>query len=67
MASVSKTATAWEALENAGITGICDVATLPESATAHIVVSCKMSVAGQPDWISSCCGASRMRPGTGST
>lgn len=53
MASVSKTATAWEALENAGITGIRDVATLPESASAHIVVSCKMSVAGQPDWIAS--------------
>ncbi|MGD9924541.1 MAG: UbiD family decarboxylase [Pseudorhodoplanes sp.] len=53
MASVSKTATAWEALENAGITGIRDVATLPESASAHIVVSCKMSVAGQPDWICS--------------
>jgi 4-hydroxy-3-polyprenylbenzoate decarboxylase len=53
MASVSKTATAWEALENAGITGIRDVATLPESGSAHIVVSCKMSVAGQPDWICS--------------
>lgn len=53
MASVSKTATAWEALENAGITGIRDVATLPESASAHIVVSCRMSVAGQPDWIAS--------------
>jgi UbiD family decarboxylase len=53
MASVSKTATAWEALENAGITGIRDVATLPESGSAHIVVSCKMSVAGPPDWICS--------------
>src|SRR6185369_11904502 len=31
LASVSKTATAWEAMENAGITGIRDVATLPES------------------------------------
>lgn len=53
LASVSKTATAWEAMENAGITGIRDVATLPESGSAHIVVSCKMSVAGQPDWICS--------------
>lgn len=53
IAAVSKTATAWEALETAGITGIRDVATLPESASAHIVVSCRMSVAGQPDWISS--------------
>jgi 4-hydroxy-3-polyprenylbenzoate decarboxylase len=53
MAAVSKTATAWEALESAGITGIRDVATLPESGSAHIVVSCKMSVAGQPDWICS--------------
>jgi 4-hydroxy-3-polyprenylbenzoate decarboxylase len=53
MASVSKTASAWEALESAGITGIRDVATLPESCTAHIVVSCRMSVAGQPDWIAS--------------
>lgn len=53
MSSVAKTASAWEALENAGITGIRDVATLPESCSAHIVVSCRMSVAGQPDWISS--------------
>lgn len=53
MSSVSKTASAWEALESAGITGIRDVATLPESCSAHAVVSCKMSVAGQPDWISS--------------
>lgn len=53
MASVSKTATAWEALENAGISGIRDVATLPESGSAHIVVSCKVSVPAQADWIAS--------------
>jgi UbiD family decarboxylase len=53
MASVTKTATAWEALETAGITGIRDVATLPESASAHIVVSCKVSVPAQADWIAS--------------
>lgn len=53
MASVTKSATAWEALENAGISGIRDVATLPEAGSAHIVVSCKVSVPAQADWIAS--------------
>ncbi len=53
MSSVMKSATIWNELEHNGVPGIKDIACIPESSNAHIVVSVKPTVPGHADWISS--------------
>lgn len=53
LASVLKSATAWEALERNGISGVKDVAVIPQAASGHIIVSIKPAMRGHADWIAS--------------
>jgi len=53
MASVIKSAAAWDVLERNGIMGIQDIACIPEAGTAHLIVSIKPTVPGHADWIAS--------------
>ena len=53
MSSVMKAATIWNELEHNGVPGIVDIACIPESSNAHMVVSVKPTVPAHADWIAS--------------
>jgi 4-hydroxy-3-polyprenylbenzoate decarboxylase len=53
MSSVMKAATIWNEFEHNGVPGIRDIACIPESSNAHMIVSITPTVPAHADWVAS--------------